>query len=52
LGLPLRFKPYTTSNIQKPCGNWHVSTWLCMDNSIKTHGVFLEGYKYLPNISA
>jgi hypothetical protein len=47
LGHVFYFQPYTTSNIQKPCGNLQVSTWLCMDNSIKTHGEFLEGYKYL-----
>jgi hypothetical protein len=45
LGHLFHFQPYTTSNIQKPGGNLYVSTWLCMDNSIKTHGEFLVGYK-------
>jgi hypothetical protein len=45
------FQPYTTSNIQKPHGNWHVSTWLCMDNTIPTNGQLLVGTKYLPNTS-
>ncbi len=52
LGQPFHFQPYTTSNIQTPCGNLQDDTWLCMDNDIKTYGVFLEGYKYLPCTSA
>jgi hypothetical protein len=49
LGPPLNYQPYTTSNIQKPYGNLHVSTWICMDNTIHTHGQLLAGTKYLPN---
>jgi hypothetical protein len=34
---------------QVPRENWHVSTWICMDSTIHTHGQLLVGTKYLPN---
>jgi hypothetical protein len=51
LGHLIHLQPYATTYIQKPCGNLQVSTWLCMDNSIKTHGEFLVSSKYLSNTS-
>jgi hypothetical protein len=51
IGEPFQYQPYLTCIMHNPYGNWPVSTWFLLYESMLTHGMLLEWSKYLKKIS-